>query len=57
MVLTGLAGALMSLAGLGLIELSKDLILYTGVVLLVLTVLFYLTDGDQPKKQVSGGEN
>lgn len=41
-VLTGVAGLLLTLAGLGLISLTQPLILYSGISLLILTVLFYL---------------
>ena len=41
-VLTGVAGLLLTLAGLGLISLTPTLILYSGVALLILTVFFYL---------------
>lgn len=41
-VLTGVAGLLLTLAGLGLITLTPPLILYSGIALLILTVLFYL---------------
>ncbi len=40
--LTGIAGLLLTLAGLNLIELTQTLILYTGVVLLGVALLFYL---------------
>lgn len=39
--LTGLAGLLLTLAGFNLIQLSQNLILYAGIILLVLTVLMY----------------
>ncbi len=41
-VLTGVAGLLLTLAGLGLITLTTPLILYSGIALLILAVLFYL---------------
>lgn len=41
-VLTGVAGILLTLAGIGLITLTLPLILYSGVALLILAVLFYL---------------
>lgn len=41
-ILTGVAGLLLTLAGLGLIQLTQPLIFYSGISLLVLTVLFYL---------------
>lgn len=41
-VLTGVAGLLLTLAGLGLITLTLPLILYSGIALLVMTVLLYL---------------
>ncbi len=41
-VLTGVAGLLLTLAGLGLITLTPTLILYSGIALLILTVFFYL---------------
>lgn len=41
-ILTGVAGLLLTLAGLGLIQLTQPLILYSGIALLALTVLFYL---------------
>lgn len=41
-ILTGVAGLLLTLAGLGLISLTPTLILYSGVALLILTVFFYL---------------
>lgn len=40
-VLTGVAGLLLTLAGFNLIELSQNLILYAGIILLVLTALLY----------------
>ena len=40
-VLTGVAGLLLTLAGLGLITLTLPLILYSGVALLIMTVLLY----------------
>lgn len=40
-ILTGVAGLLLTLAGLGLITLTPPLILYSGIALLILTVLFY----------------
>ncbi len=40
-VLTGVAGLLLTLAGLGLITLTLPLILYSGIALLALTVMFY----------------
>lgn len=40
-VLTGVAGLLLTLSGLGLITLTPPLILYSGIALLILTVLFY----------------
>ena len=39
--LIGVAGLLLTLAGLGLIQLSLSLILYIGLILLVLAFLFY----------------
>lgn len=39
--LTGVAGLLLTLAGINLIELSQKLILYSGASLLVLTGLIY----------------
>lgn len=41
-VLTGVAGLLLTFAGLGLIQLTQPLILYSGIALLVLTVFYYL---------------
>lgn len=41
-VLTGVAGLLLTLAGLGLITLTLSLILYSGIALLVMTVFLYL---------------
>lgn len=41
-VLTGVAGLLLTLAGLGLITLTLPLILYSGIALLIMTVLLYL---------------
>lgn len=41
-ILTGVAGLLLTLAGLGLITLTSPLILYSGIALLILTVFFYL---------------
>jgi len=38
----GIAGLLLTLAGLNLIQLSPTLILYSGVVLLVVSALLYL---------------
>ena len=40
--LAGIGGLLLTLAGLNLIELSKDLNLYAGIALLVLAGLLYL---------------
>lgn len=37
----GVSGLLLTLSGLGLIQLSSPLILYSGIGLLVLTVLMY----------------
>lgn len=41
-VLVGISGLLLTLAGLGLITLTLPLILYSGIALLVMTVLLYL---------------
>ncbi|MDO8570120.1 MAG: hypothetical protein Q7R97_00860 [Candidatus Daviesbacteria bacterium] len=41
-VLIGVAGLLLTLAGLGLITLTLPLILYSGVALLIMTVLLYI---------------
>lgn len=40
-ILTGVAGLLLTLSGLGLITLTPPLILYSGIALLILAVLFY----------------
>ncbi|RJP45824.1 MAG: hypothetical protein C4584_02740 [Armatimonadetes bacterium] len=40
--LTAMAGILLTLSGLNLIELSAQLILYSGISLLVVAVLLYL---------------
>lgn len=40
-VLTGVAGLLLTFAGLGLIQLTQPLILYSGIALLTMTVLLY----------------
>lgn len=40
-VLTGVAGLLLTLSGLGLITLTPPLILWSGIALLILTMLFY----------------
>lgn len=40
-VLTGVAGLLLTLAGLNLIQLSQNLILYAGLTLLVVAALLY----------------
>ncbi len=44
MISVGLAivGLILVLAGLGLISLTQSLLLYAGIVLLVLAVLFFL---------------
>ncbi|MBI4037046.1 hypothetical protein HY385_01340 [Candidatus Daviesbacteria bacterium] len=39
--LTGIAGLLLTLAGLNLIQLSDSLILYSGLSLLILAILMY----------------
>ena len=39
--LAAIAGLLLTLAGLNLIQLSQTLILYSGIALLVLTFLLY----------------
>lgn len=39
--LTAIAGLLLTLAGLNLIQLSASLILYAGIILLVVAVLSY----------------
>jgi hypothetical protein len=41
LVIIGIAGLLLTLAGFGLITLSPDLIKYSGMVLLVLTAILY----------------
>lgn len=41
-ILTGISGLLLTFAGLNLIEISKELILYTGIVLLLVAILSYL---------------
>jgi len=41
-VLTGVSGLLLALAGVGLIQLTPILTLYSGIALLVMTVLLYL---------------
>lgn len=40
-ILTGVAGLLLTLSGLGLIELTQPLILYSGIALLAMTALLY----------------
>lgn len=40
--LTGIAGLLLTLAGLGLINLSLQLILYAGIILLFVAILIYV---------------
>lgn len=40
--LTGISGLLLTLAGFNLIDLSPQLIKYTGIALLTLSILFYL---------------
>lgn len=40
--LTAVAGLLLTLSGLNLIEISGTLIFYTGLLLLVLSVLIYI---------------
>lgn len=39
--LTGIAGLLLTLAGLNLIQLSQSLILYAGMILLLISALIY----------------
>lgn len=41
-ILTGVSGLLLTLAGVGLIQLTPPLILYSGIALLVMTILLYL---------------
>ncbi|MFA5933370.1 MAG: hypothetical protein WCV81_03870 [Microgenomates group bacterium] len=41
-VLTGVSGLLLTLAGMGLIQLTPILTLYSGIALLLMTVLLYL---------------
>ena len=41
-MLTGIAGLLLTLAGLNLIQLTQTLILYTGIALLFVALLFYV---------------
>jgi hypothetical protein len=44
--LTGISGLLLSLAGFNLIELSPELVKYTGLSLLALSLIFWvLPDG------------
>ena len=40
-ILVGLVGFLLTLTGLSLIQLSQNLILYSGIVLLILAGLLY----------------
>lgn len=42
LLVTGTTGLLLTLSGLGQIELSRSLVLYSGIALLVLTVLIYI---------------
>lgn len=51
-VLLVFAGLLLTLAGANLIELSKDLLLYLGIGLIILAILYYFLL-NEPKK---GGE-
>lgn len=48
--LTGISGLLLTFAGLNLIEISKELILYTGIVLLFVAILSYLFSGRSDKR-------
>lgn len=41
-ILIGISGLLLTLTGLGLIQLTQPLILYSGIALLVMTGLIYL---------------
>lgn len=41
-VLVGISGLLLTLAGLGLITLTPPLVLYSGIALLIMTGLIYL---------------
>lgn len=41
LLLSGVSGLLLTLAGVNLIELSQSLVLYVGLVLLILSVLYY----------------
>lgn len=42
--LTAVSGLLLTLAGLNLIQLSQNLILYSGILLLVVAVFIYFLD-------------
>lgn len=41
-ILVGISGLLLTLAGIGLIQLTQPLILYSGISLLIMTILIYL---------------
>lgn len=50
--LTGISGLLLTLAGFNLIELSKSLILYAGVILLAAALITYIIpDGQREEKK------
>ena len=50
--LTGVAGLLLTLAGFNLIGLSLELIKYTGVVLLIVSLLFYILPDTKPRVKI-----
>lgn len=49
--LTGISGLLLTLAGLDLIELSKTLIFYAGVVLLAAALITYVLPDGRPVEE------
>lgn len=50
--ITGVSGGLLTLAGYDLVELSSDLIRYTGLTLLGLALVFMVWPAGRKKKEV-----
>ena len=49
---TLLAGLLLALAGFNLVELSLNLLLYIGILLIILSVAFYFVDNKNKKEVI-----
>lgn len=54
--LTGISGLLLTLAGFNLINLSPELVKYTGITLLIVSILFYFLPDNRSKVRVEKGE-